>query len=118
MRYGRSMADAKGNAIMRKRELRHEADAAVRVWRGDKAYRATAVNLSAGGVTLAGMEPLPLNSWITVSLLQRNIRARVAWVLGDEMGVSFLSRLSAAQLKAVRQALGHDLDAPGSGHDI
>jgi hypothetical protein len=100
---------------MRQREKRSSTDAAIRVWHENQGFRATALDISPGGARLRGMASLPMNSWVTVQYLHLNLRARVVWTDRDVFGVSFASRLTITQCKALQDALLHVADRLDEG---
>ena len=87
---------------MRDREKRLATDMAIRVFHGDHAHRADAVNISAGGACLIGVGGLPRAAKVTILYLHLCIRAEVAWSTTQKTGVRFTAPLTSRQIKTLR----------------
>jgi hypothetical protein len=83
---------------MNDREKRFPSDVAVRVFLGNRQYRAFSINVSASGACLTGLEGLEPGAEISIRFLHLCIHAHVAWSSDLATGVKFREVLSQKDL--------------------
>jgi hypothetical protein len=86
---------------------------AIRVFYGDKSYRANVSNVSTGGARLTGVGHLPAEAQLTLLYLHLCVRARVAWSDDTDTGVRFLAPLDPEDLQILQDAAAFSLSRAG-----
>ena len=114
---GSDLNHGRGVTGMQHRDERLPADVAIRVFHGDRSYRATVANVSTGGARLSGVGGLPAEAQVTLLYLHLCVRARVAWSEEDDTGVRFLAPLDPAELQVLQDAAAFSLSRMERGEE-
>ncbi len=87
---------------MQDRDQRFPSDVAVRVFVGERQFRAFSINVSANGACLTGLGKIEAGADVVVRYLHLSLHGRVAWSSELATGVQFRKPLAPIDLDKLR----------------